>query len=109
MLLAEFLPEGISASYTTYCDVLKSQNISFNNPKKDQLPAAHSLVSSQYYSYQKPRWRCTSNIDSLRSEYWSLVWVLVLVLLLMVLVAFSLLSFTQHSFAILPTPTTRFD
>ena len=26
---------GINASYSTYCDVLKSQNISFHNPKKD--------------------------------------------------------------------------
>ncbi|KAK3894703.1 hypothetical protein Pcinc_001549 [Petrolisthes cinctipes] len=37
MFLAECcVPEGLSASYTTYCDVLKSQNISFHNPKKDQ-------------------------------------------------------------------------
>ncbi|KAK3881690.1 hypothetical protein Pcinc_013882 [Petrolisthes cinctipes] len=37
MFLAECcVPEGLSASYTTYCDVLKPQNISFHNPKKDQ-------------------------------------------------------------------------
>ncbi|KAK3891642.1 hypothetical protein Pcinc_004489 [Petrolisthes cinctipes] len=37
MFLAECcVPEELSASYTTYCDVLKSQNISFHNPKKDQ-------------------------------------------------------------------------
>lgn len=35
MFTHENASKGISASYTSYCNVLKSQNISFHNPKKD--------------------------------------------------------------------------
>ncbi|KAK4328431.1 hypothetical protein Pmani_001179 [Petrolisthes manimaculis] len=56
-------------------------------------------------AYKRPSEQ--SDIVGFVKPFTPLVWVLVLVLLLMVLVAFSLLSFTQHSLAILPTPTTR--
>ena len=35
MFLEEHAPRGISESYTTYCEVIKTQIISFHNPKKD--------------------------------------------------------------------------
>lgn len=35
MFTRENASKGISASYTTYCNVLNTQNISFHNPKKD--------------------------------------------------------------------------
>lgn len=34
MFTQEKASKGLSASYTTYCNVLKTQNISFHNPKK---------------------------------------------------------------------------
>ncbi|KAK3881754.1 hypothetical protein Pcinc_013837 [Petrolisthes cinctipes] len=65
------------------------------------------IIFIDEYSAAYKRPSVQSDIAGFVKPFTPLVWVLVLVLLLMVLVAYSLLSFTQHSLAILPTPTTR--